>query len=100
MTIPYGEDGPIHAVEQLRQLAIGAAPTLATAPGFIHESQRTYGPIFLDVNGGIASIEEIEKLTEISKKLPSWFYIYNPGLKGVFPNTVINKGNHHLFVSN
>lgn len=98
MTMPYGESGPIHAVKQLKQLAIGANPELSTPPDFMREGNRAYGPIFLDINGGITAPEEIETITRISSRLPKWIYIYNPGIKGAFPNTIINQGHHYLFV--
>ena len=98
MTIPYGESGPFHGIEQIKQLATGGTPTLSPPPTFINSEKRQYGPIFLDLNGGVSSRDKIEEITKLSSALPDWFYIYNPGIKGISPNTIINRGYHQLFI--
>ncbi|MNE11460.1 hypothetical protein D3C80_1042190 [compost metagenome] len=100
MTIPYGENGPFHALQQIKQLTLGCTPKLISPPQFMDISEKVYGPVFIGVHGTPRNIEEIEHLRAVSKNLPNWFYTYNPGINGSFPKTVIHSGKHHLLIHN
>jgi hypothetical protein len=95
---PYGEGGLVQTYAQLFDLIADHSPSLAAAPSFIPENGKVYGPIFLDAWGTPANAEDIRLITEMSKALPSWFYIYNPGLQGVSARSILNQGQKLLFV--
>ncbi|MDD1014792.1 hypothetical protein [Pseudomonas rubra] len=99
MTIPYGENGPLHAFEQFKQLTLESAPKLITPPKFMGINEMVYGPIFIGIHGAPNDTQDIEYITAISKNLPNWYYIYSPGINGEFPKTIIHRGKHYLFVS-
>ncbi|MDT4857768.1 hypothetical protein FQZ97_922040 [compost metagenome] len=96
---PYGESGPIHAFSQLLDMIAGHSPSLVTAPAFMKSKEKVYGPIFLGTRGRPANREELELTLELSKHLPSWFFIYSPGLAGVSPPVIMNDGRELLFVA-
>ncbi|MDH4562842.1 hypothetical protein [Pseudomonas sp. BN411] len=96
---PYGDGGPIHAFSQLLDMIADHSPNLVTAPAFMKSKEKAYGPIFLGARGRPANREELELTLEMSKHLPSWFFIYSPGLAGVSPPVIMNEGRELLFVA-
>ena len=95
---PFGEGGLVQTYAQLYDLIADHSPSLAPVPSFMPETGMAYGPIFLDAWGTPANAEDIRLITEMSKALPSWFYIYNPGLQGVSARSILNQGQKLLFV--
>lgn len=95
---PFGEGGLVQTYSQLFDLIADHSPNLVGVPSFMQENGKVYGPIFLDAWGTPAIAEDIRLITEMSKMLPSWFYIYNPGLPGVAAQSILNRGQKHLFV--
>ncbi|MFP5421966.1 MAG: hypothetical protein ACLGID_10960 [Gammaproteobacteria bacterium] len=95
---PFGEGGLVQTYAQLFDLIADHSPSLVGAPAFMPENAKAYGPIFLDAWGAPANAEDIRLITEMSKALPSWFYIYNPGLPGVAARSILNQGQKLLFV--
>lgn len=95
---PFGEGGLVQTYAQLFDLLADHSPSLVGGPSFTQENAKVYGPIFLDAWGTPANAEDIGLITEMSKALPSWFYIYNPGLPGVAAQSILNRGQKYLFV--
>jgi hypothetical protein len=95
---PFGEGGLVQTYAQLFDLIADHSPSLVGAPSFMPENGKAYGPIFLDAWGTPANAEDIRLITEMSKALPSWFYIYNPGLPGGSTRSILNQGQKLLFV--
>jgi hypothetical protein len=95
---PYGEGSPVHAYVQIYDLIADHTPSLVDAPTFLKTERKVYGPIFIGAWGGHAKAEDVQTTLKVSKQLPAWFYIYSPGLAGVAPPSIMNKGNQYLFV--
>jgi hypothetical protein len=95
---PYGEGSPLHDLVQVYDLIADHTPSLVDAPQFMKTNKKVYGPIFLGAWGGFAKPEDIQFTLRKSEELPAWFYIYNPGLPGVAPSSVMNQGKHYLFL--
>jgi hypothetical protein len=95
---PFGEGGLVQTYAQLYDLIADHSPSLVGAPSFMPGTDKAYGPIFLDAWGTPANAEDIRLITEMSRALPSWFYIYNPGLSGVSTRSILNQGQKLLFV--
>lgn len=95
---PYGEGGLIQTYAQIFDLFAGHTPSLVTAPSFMQETGKAYGPVFLDTWGPPASAEDITLITEFSKQLPEWFFVYTPGLPGVTSLAILTQGQKQLFI--
>lgn len=95
---PYGEGSPVHAYIQIYDLIADHTPSLVDAPAFMKTKHKVYGPIFIDAWGGHAKAEDVHMTLKVSEQLPSWFYIYSPGLAGVAPRSIMHQGKQHLFV--
>jgi len=95
---PYGEGGLVQTYAQIFDVFAGHTPSLAAAPSFMQDPGKAYGPVFLDTWGPPASAEAIVLITEFSKQLPAWFFIYSPGLPGVTSRSILNQGRKQLFI--
>lgn len=95
---PYGEGGPVHTYVQIFDLIADHTPNLVDAPAFMKTKRKVYGPIFIGAWGGHAKAEGVQMTLKVSAQLPEWFYIYNPGLPGVAPRSIMNQGEQMLFI--
>ncbi|PTQ68198.1 hypothetical protein [Pseudomonas sp. GV071] len=95
---PYGEGGPVHASAQLLDLIANHTPALVDAPPFMNTRSKVYGPIFIGAWGGHSKAEDVQATLRMSSLLPHWFYIYSPGLAGVTPPSIMNRGKQQLFI--
>lgn len=95
---PYGEGGPVHTYAQLFDLVADHSPGLVVAPPFMKTNRKVYGPIFIGAWGGHAKPEDVAQTLKISAQLPTWFYIYSPGLAGIAPPSIMHQGKQLLFV--
>lgn len=76
------------------------------APNFITAANQVYGPIFVlngqyTIDGMKNDVTTVEAMTQMSKFLPDWFYMYHPGQKlrkNSVPARIINKGQSLYFV--
>ena len=53
---------------------------------------KVYGPIFIDARGDHAKAEDVHMKLKVSEQLPSWLYIYSPGLAGLAPRSIMHQG--------
>lgn len=100
MGVPYGDNnGLMQPFVQLKQLTVGFTPKLAPAPAFMNNTGQVYGPIFVGVGTSYNNAEGAARVNKLASALPEWFYVYDPGLRGVAPRAVHNNGERLLFVS-
>lgn len=100
MGVPYGDNnGLTQPFVQLKQLTVGFTPKLTPAPAFMKTTGQVYGPIFVGVGTSYNNAEGAERVSKLASALPEWFYVYDPGLRGVAPRAVHHNGERLLFVA-
>ncbi|MDX1296709.1 MAG: hypothetical protein R3260_00500 [Pseudomonas sp.] len=89
----------------VKETPVQFADSATMPPSFISATEA-YGPIFIlnaqyTVDGMKNDITTLEAMTQMSKILPEWFYMYHPGQKlrkNSVPATIINKGQALYFI--